>query len=101
MMKDMLPIPPMEAGITVALQLISTIIDLKTGKELNMGTGFDNFTDSAHHSFTNLPKEILENRNLLKSTMEKYGFKFLKQNGGIISLPMEINMKCWILILIN
>ncbi|MBK7099764.1 MAG: M15 family metallopeptidase [Sphingobacteriales bacterium] len=28
-----------------------TIIDLKTRKELNMGTGFDNFTDSAHHSF--------------------------------------------------
>src|SRR5690606_23797423 len=28
-----------------------TIIDLKTGKELDMGTGFDNFTDSAHHDF--------------------------------------------------
>ena len=61
-------------GIAVDL----TIIDLKTGKELNMGTGFDNFTDSAHHSFTNLPKEILQNRNLLKTTMEKYGFKLFE-----------------------
>jgi D-alanyl-D-alanine dipeptidase len=52
-----------------------TIINLKTGKELDMGTGFDNFTDSAHHAFTKLPEEVLQNRLLLKSTMEKYGFK--------------------------
>jgi D-alanyl-D-alanine dipeptidase len=52
-----------------------TIINLKTEKELDMGTGFDNFTDSAHHVFKNLPDEVLNNRKLLKSTMEKYGFK--------------------------
>lgn len=40
-----------------------------------MGTGFDNFSDTAHHSFTNLSEEVLQNRQLLKSTMEKYGFK--------------------------
>jgi D-alanyl-D-alanine dipeptidase len=57
-------------GIAVDL----TIIDLKTGKELNMGTGFDNFTDTAHHIFTSLPEEILHNRLLLKTTMEKHGF---------------------------
>jgi zinc D-Ala-D-Ala dipeptidase len=55
-----------------------TIINLKTGEELNMGTGFDNFTDTAHQTFTSLPEEILQNRNLLKSTMEKYGFKALE-----------------------
>jgi D-alanyl-D-alanine dipeptidase len=60
-------------GIAVDL----TIINLTTGQELNMGTGFDNFTDSAHQTFTNLPEEILQNRGLLKSTMEKYGFKAL------------------------
>lgn len=60
-------------GIAVDL----TIINLKTGRELNMGTGFDNFTDTAHQNFTNLPEEILQNRGLLKSTMEKYGFKAL------------------------
>ncbi len=61
-------------GIAVDL----TIINLKTGKELNMGTGFDNFTDTAHQSFTNLPEEILQNRGLLRSMMEKYGFKALE-----------------------
>ena len=58
-------------GIAVDL----TIIHAKTGKELNMGTGFDNFTDSAHHDFLRFPADILQNRKLLKETMEKYGFK--------------------------
>jgi D-alanyl-D-alanine dipeptidase len=57
-------------GIAVDL----TIINLQTREELNMGTGFDNFTDSAHHDFVNLPAHILANRQLLKGTMEKYGF---------------------------
>jgi D-alanyl-D-alanine dipeptidase len=51
-----------------------TIVDLKNGKELNMGTSFDNFSDTAHQGFTQLPEEILQNRLLLKTTMEKYGF---------------------------
>ena len=51
-----------------------TIIDLKTGKELDMGTGFDNFTDTAHHSFMQLPEQVLANRRLLKGLMHKYGF---------------------------
>ena len=57
-------------GIAVDL----TIIDITTGKELNMGTGFDNFTDTAHQTFKNLPPEILNNRALLKTVMEKNGF---------------------------
>jgi D-alanyl-D-alanine dipeptidase len=61
-------------GIAVDL----TIIDLKTKKELNMGTGFDNFTDSAHHDFTALPVIVLGNRKLLKETMGKFGFKLFE-----------------------
>ncbi|MGH2563488.1 MAG: M15 family metallopeptidase [Ginsengibacter sp.] len=61
-------------GIAVDL----TIINLVSGKELDMGTGFDNFTDSAHQTFTALPEEVLQNRILLKSTMGKYGFKALE-----------------------
>ena len=57
-------------GIAVDL----TIVDRTTGKELDMGTGFDNFTDTAHQDFKDLPVEILNNRALLKTVMEKYGF---------------------------
>ncbi|HWR33213.1 MAG TPA: M15 family metallopeptidase, partial [Chitinophagaceae bacterium] len=60
-------------GIAVDL----TIINLNTGKELDMGTDFDNFTDTAHQTFTNLSEEILQNRGLLRSMMEKNGFKAL------------------------
>lgn len=61
-------------GIAVDL----TIIDLQTGRELDMGTGFDNFTDTAHQSFTDLPSTVLENRRLLRTVMEKYGFVALE-----------------------
>jgi D-alanyl-D-alanine dipeptidase len=57
-------------GIAVDL----TIIDRTSGKELDMGTGFDNFTDTAHQDFKNLPPQILANRGLLRTLMEKNGF---------------------------
>jgi zinc D-Ala-D-Ala dipeptidase len=74
-------------GIAVDL----TIVDLKDGSELNMGTGFDNFTDSAHHAFKNLPLDILRNRTLLKETMEKYGFKALETEWWHYSWPNNRN----------
>lgn len=70
-------------GVSVDL----TIINLQTGKELNMGTGFDNFTDTAHHTFTRLPQEVLQNRALLKSMMEKYGFKALESEWWHYAIP--------------
>ncbi len=60
-------------GVAVDL----TLVDLKTGQELDMGTRFDNFTDTAHHNFYNLPQKVLANRRLLKSTMRKYGFNIV------------------------
>jgi len=70
-------------GIAVDL----TIIDLQTKNELDMGTGFDNFTDSAHHDFTALPANVLANRKLLKETMEKYGFKLFETEWWHYSWP--------------
>jgi D-alanyl-D-alanine dipeptidase len=70
-------------GIAVDL----TIIDRKTGKELDMGTGFDNFTDTAHSTYTALPEVVLQNRRLLRSTMEKYGFKVLDTEWWHFYLP--------------
>ena len=62
-------------GIAVDL----TLINIYSKKELDMGTGFDNFTDSAHHGFTNnFSSQIIANRFLLKTTMEKFGFKSLE-----------------------
>jgi D-alanyl-D-alanine dipeptidase len=60
-------------GIAVDL----TIINLATGEELNMGTGFDNFSDTAHVDFKNLPEEVMKNRMLLQQLMQDNGFKVL------------------------
>ncbi|MCF8366274.1 MAG: M15 family metallopeptidase [Bacteroidales bacterium] len=51
-----------------------TIIDLKTGKELPMPTPFDDFTEKAAHSYTDLPKNIINNRKLLRDIMTQNGF---------------------------
>jgi len=50
-----------------------TLVTL-SGDELDMGTDFDFFGKKAYHDNTDLPKEILKNRKVLKETMEKYGF---------------------------
>ena len=70
-------------GIAVDL----TIINLKTKKEIRMPTGFDNFSDSAHHDFMKLPDDVLEDRKLLKETMEKYGFIAFQTEWWHYSLP--------------
>ncbi len=70
-------------GVAVDL----TLIYLATGEALNMGTGFDNFSDTAHHAFTNLPEDVLQNRLLLKNIMEQYGFKALDTEWWHYSLP--------------
>lgn len=54
-----------------------TIAD-KNDNELDMGTPFDFFGEEAHFSYTNLPPQVLANRQLLKSTMEKYGFQSIR-----------------------
>jgi len=54
-----------------------TLID-KDGIELDMGTDYDDFTEKAHSTFKDLPKEIMANREILSSTMIKFGFTPLK-----------------------
>lgn len=74
-------------GIAVDL----TIIELATGKEVDMGTGFDNFTDTAHHTFTQLSPLVLQNRKLLKETMEACGFIAFESEWWHYSLPNPAN----------
>lgn len=56
-------------GGAVDITLVTT-----SGEELDMGTDFDYFGKRAYHDNLNLPEEILNNRRILKETMEKYGF---------------------------
>ncbi len=57
-------------GISVDL----TQADAKTHELLPMPTGFDNFTDSAYQNFNKVDSKRINNRELLKRVMTKYGF---------------------------
>jgi D-alanyl-D-alanine dipeptidase len=52
-----------------------TLIDLKTGKELDMPTGFDSFSKRAAADYPGLPRREYANRELLKSVMQAHGFQ--------------------------
>jgi len=52
-----------------------TLIDLKTGKELAMPTGYDAFTPRARNDFNELPAEVLANRAKLRDVMTRHGFE--------------------------
>src|ERR1700761_4436307 len=54
-----------------------SLIDLKTGKELDMPTPFDSFSRKASANYAKLPKQEIDNRALLKSVMESHGFRQL------------------------
>jgi zinc D-Ala-D-Ala dipeptidase len=81
--------PAKGSGHNRGLSVDLTIVDMKTGKELNMGTGFDNFTDTAHHIFSALSPEVISNRILLRSTMEKFGFRRLETEWWHYSWPND------------
>ncbi len=53
---------------------VDITLETLEGEELDMGTDFDFFGKRAYHDMTDLPQEILDNRKLLKETMEKHGF---------------------------
>jgi D-alanyl-D-alanine dipeptidase len=50
-----------------------TLVDSQ-GKELQMPTGFDDFSPRAGHPYQDLPDQAIRNRELLKGLMEKAGF---------------------------
>src|SRR5688572_15560333 len=51
-----------------------TLIDLRTGAEVAMPTGYDDFTPRARQDFADLPPEVIANRKILRDAMVAHGF---------------------------
>jgi len=51
-----------------------TLIDLRTGRELPMPTGYDDFTPRARQDFNDLPADAIANRTRLREAMMNHGF---------------------------
>lgn len=52
-----------------------TLVDLETGIQLEMPTGFDDFTSFADRDYSECTQAAAENAQLLEILMEKHGFK--------------------------
>ena len=51
-----------------------TLVELATGRELEMGTPYDFFGVEAYTTTTDLPAEVLANRKTLQDAMRAHGF---------------------------
>ncbi|WP_345256312.1 M15 family metallopeptidase [Flaviaesturariibacter amylovorans] len=68
--------PKKGSGHNRGLAVDLTLVDSR-GQELDLGTRFDNFTDTAHSNFKELPPDVLANRKKLRTAMEAAGFTVL------------------------
>ena len=51
-----------------------TLLDMRTGKELDMGSPFDLFSEASHPDYTGITQEQYENRMTLRNAMLRNGF---------------------------
>ncbi|MBQ3791827.1 MAG: M15 family metallopeptidase [Clostridia bacterium] len=51
-----------------------TLLDMKTGKEVDMGSPFDLFSEVSHPDFRGITEEQFENRMTLQKAMTRNGF---------------------------
>ncbi|WP_051249678.1 M15 family metallopeptidase [Maridesulfovibrio zosterae] len=66
-----------------------TLIDLKTAKELDMGSPFDFFGPKSWPSNKEMSLKVRSNRALLQEVMTKHGFKPLKEEWWHFTLNFE------------
>lgn len=57
-----------------------TLVDSKTGEQLDMGTPFDFFGEKGYSTCTDLPDHVLTNRRLLQKGLTKF---------GLVTIPRE------------
>lgn len=78
-----------------------TLINLADGKELQMPSDFDDFSEKAHPKYAKLPKEVIRNRSLLFNIMAHFGFTHNPNewwhfdymgwsNSPLMDLPFEV-----------
>lgn len=72
-------------GSTVDL----TIVDMRTGKEVDMGSPFDFFGEVSHHGTTKITAEQTAGREILKKAMLAAGFKLYDEEWWHYTLKDE------------
>jgi len=66
--------PTKGSGHNRGIAIDMTLYDLSSGTLIDMPTGFDDFSENAHHGYQNISEIKIKNREILKEVMEKNGF---------------------------
>lgn len=66
--------PTKGSGHNRGIAIDLTLYNLETGKLLDMPTRFDDFSEKAHHGYDAITETQKNNRELLRTIMEKNGF---------------------------
>ena len=75
-----------------------TLVDLASGKELDMGTPYDFFGREAWPEYQDLPPEVLDRRRVLADAMRAEGFQSIRTEWWHYSFPgtgSAIEEKVW------
>ena len=62
------------SGHNRGIAIDMTLYELSSGIPIDMPTGFDDFSEIAHHGYQNISEINIKNREILKEVMEKNGF---------------------------
>ena len=66
-----------------------TLLDMRTGRELDMGSPFDLFSEASHPDYRGITQEQYDNRMLLRRAMLRSGFAPIFCEGWHFSLQNE------------
>ena len=70
--------PPHKGSMHNRGKAIDLTLADSLGQPLDMGSHFDDFSNASHIDNTQLPKNILYRRSILRKTMVKFGFKGIR-----------------------
>ena len=62
------------SGHNRGIAIDMTLYELSSGIPIDMPTGFDDFSEIAHHGYQNISEIKIKNREILKEVMENNGF---------------------------
>ncbi|HEX6913221.1 MAG TPA: M15 family metallopeptidase [Longimicrobium sp.] len=87
-----------QSGHNVGRTVDLTLIDLRTGRELEMGTAYDTFSDAAHTA--NASGRVAENRRILVDAMAAEGFQNYDKEWWHFGIPgprepLDVPLRCF------
>lgn len=87
-----------QSGHNVGRTVDLTLVDLRTGRELDMGTPYDTFSERAHTA--NASGQVAENRRILVDAMAAEGFENYNKEWWHFSIPgprepLDVPLRCF------